>query len=157
MIYLSYFVHSWLVFVTPLKFLRYKLTIRQQALFTIIYGLGIVFTRGIYNFVKVPFGTHTVLLLILSIILFKNILKDFSWQSSIYITLIIFIILLINDAVILLPIMKMLNLTVTGIEKDSILAFMPTIILPNLLLILTYIASIIRDLIHRKRRSEAVL
>lgn len=157
MIYLSYFVHSWLVFVTPLKFLRYKLTIRQQALFTIIYGLGIVFTRGIYNFVKVPFGTHTVLLLILSIILFKNILKDFGWQSSIYTTLIIFIILLINDAVILLPIMKMLNLTVTGIEKDSILAFMPTIILPNLLLILTYIASIIRDLIHRKRRSEAVL
>lgn len=157
MIYLSYFVHSWLVFVTPLKFLRYKLTIRQQALFTIIYGLGIVFTRGIYNFVKVPFGTHTVLLLILSIILFKNILKDFGWQSSIYTTLIIFIILLINDAVILLPIMKMLNLTVTGIEKDSILAFMPTIILPNLLLILTYIASIIRDLIHRKRRSKAVL
>ncbi len=152
MLYLSHFIHAWLVFVTPLIFLNYKTTIRQQALFTIIYGLGVAFSRNIYDFVKVPFGTHTILLIILSIVLFKNILKDFGWNKSIYTSLIIVIILLINDTLILLPLMKMFNLTITGVEKRGSLGFIPVIILSNLILILIYVTFSTRNLIYRKKR-----
>lgn len=151
MIYLLYFLQAWLIFVTPLIFLNYKTTIRQQFLFTIIYGLGIIFSRNIYNFIKVPFGIHTILLLILSIILFKNILKDFGWQKSIYTSLIVFIIILINDALIVLPFMKLLDLNVGLVESDNTLAFILISILSNLLLILACITSIIRNLVYSKK------
>lgn len=151
MIYLLYFVHSWLVFVTPLKFLRYKSTVGQKILFTVVYGAGVIFSRDIYKFLKVPFGTHTILLIILSIILFKNILKDFNWQRSIYITLITFVALLVNDSLILVPIMKLFNLPISKIETDNILAIIFMGILSNLLLILVYIISIVRDLICSRK------
>lgn len=154
MIYLLYFVHSWLIFAAPLKILRYKPTIKQQALFIVVYGVGVIFSRSIYSFLKVPFGTHTVLLIILNAILFKTILKDFSWQKSVCISLIVFIILLINDALILVPAMKLFNLTISKIETNNILAVIFSSILSNLLLILIYIISIIRDLICSKRNSK---
>ena len=151
MAYLLYFFQSWLMFVTPLKLLRYKSTIEQKALFTIIYGVGVIFSRGIYNFLKVPFGTHTVLLIILSIVLFKVILKDFSWQKSIYVSLITFIILLINDTFIVVPVLKWLNLTIGKMGANDISTIIIIAILPNLLLILAYIILVIRDLNMRQR------
>ncbi|HZX21275.1 MAG TPA: hypothetical protein VFF25_02675, partial [Clostridia bacterium] len=84
LVYLLYFFQSWLMFVTPLKSLRYKSTIGQKVLFTIVYAVGAILSRKMYNFLKVPFGTHTILLIIFSTILFKTILKDISWHRSIY-------------------------------------------------------------------------
>lgn len=157
MIYLSYFIHAWLIFVTPLKYLHYKPTIKQRVLFTVIYGLGIGPARSIYKFLRVPFGIHTVFLLVLSTILFRIILKDFSWQNSIYVSLIIFIILLINDALILLPIMKLFNLTIGQVEESRILTFMMIFIVNNLLLILTYVASTIRNLMYDSKEFKQYL
>ncbi|HZK58036.1 MAG TPA: hypothetical protein VFD17_06980, partial [Clostridia bacterium] len=95
--YLLYFIQSWLIFVVPLKFLRYKSTVGQRIIFTIVYAAGSILSRRIYDFLKVPFGTHTFILFIFSIILLKIVAKGLGWQKSIYATLITFIILLIND------------------------------------------------------------
>lgn len=154
MVYLSYFIHSWLVFVTPLKILHRKTTIKQQVIFTIIYGFGIIFVRSIYSFFRIPFGTHTVLLIIVGVVLVKNILKDFDWQKSVYTILISVIILLINDSIILLPTMKLFDLTVIRIEKNKVLLFIMTGILSNLLLILVYFAFVVRDLTHNYKKSR---
>ena len=148
--YLLYFLHSWLVFIITLRFLRYKPTIKQQALFTAIYGMGVVFSRGMYNFFKIPFGTHTILLIILSIILFKVVLGNLSWQKSMYMALIAFIIMMTAEAFAVLPIMKLFNLTITKIETDNTLN-MYIGILSNAALILIYIIFIVRDLNLRKR------
>jgi hypothetical protein len=115
-----------------------------------IYGVGVIVLRGMYNFFKVPFGTHTILLAILSIVLFKIIFKEFNWQKSIYTALIAFIIMLIVEAFAVLPIMKLFDLTVDKIETDKVLN-MYIGVLSNLLLILIYIISVIRDLNIRQR------
>lgn len=151
MLYLLYFIQSWFMFVTPLKFLRHKSTIGQKALFMVVYGVGAILSRSIYNFLEVPFGTHTFLLIIFSIILFKIILKDFSWQKSMYVSLITFIVLLVNDTFIVLPIMKLFGLSVGNIEANNILTTMLICILPSLLLILVYIILAVRDLVCSKK------
>lgn len=151
MVNLSHFVHAWLVFVTPLKFLHYKVTTRQKVIFTIIYGIGIILARYIYNCLLVPFGTHTVILLISHTILLKVILKDFSWQNAMYTSLITFIVLLINDSIILLPVMKLSGITINDIEQNGKLAFWTIAVLSNVLLIVIYIALGVRDLLYKKK------
>ena len=136
--YLTHFVHAFLMFVAPLKFLNYKSTIKQRALFTLIYGLAIIFSRRIYDFLPLTFGTHTILLVIISSVLFKNIVKEISWLKSVYTALILFISVLINDALILLPSMKLFDLTVQKIENSSFLILF-SIIIPNATLIIMYI------------------
>lgn len=151
MAYLLYFFQSYLMFVTPLRLLRYKSTAVQKILFTIIFGVGEIFSRHIYKFLKIPFGTHTLLLFFFCIILFKIILKGFSWQKSIYMSLIAFIILLINDFFIVVPVMKLLDLTVGNIDTNNISSILLLWILPNILLFLVYIVLIIKDLICSKK------
>lgn len=148
--YLLYFFHSWLVFVISLRFLRYKPTIKQQITFTAVYGVGVVFSRGIYNFLKVPFGTHTILLIILSIILFKGILEGFTWQKSMYVALVAFIIMLTAEAFAVLPVMKLFDLTITKIETNNTLN-MYIGVLSNAVLILVYAILVIRDLNMKQR------
>lgn len=149
--YLLYFIQSWLIFVVPLKFLRYKSTIGQRVVFTIVYAVGSIFSREIYRFLKVPFGTHTFLLIILGIILLKIVAKGLGWQKSIYAFLITFIVLLINDTFIVLPVLKLLGLSVGKIEVNNISRVLFMCIMPNLLLILAYIALVVRDLVCSKK------
>lgn len=157
MIYSLYFIQSWFMFVTPLKFLRHKSTIGQKVSFTIIYGIGVILLRSMYDFLEVPFGTHTLLSIILNIILLKIILKDFSWQKSVYVSLITFIALLVNDSFIVLPIVKLLNLSIGNIEPGNIPATMAFCVLPSLLLILAYIVLAVRDLARgRKNPNDTV-
>ncbi len=143
--YLSRFIHAFLMFVAPLKFLNYKSTIKQRSLFTLIYGLAVIVSRRIYDFLPLTFGAHTILLVIISSILFKKILRDFSWSKSIYTALILFIALLINDALILLPSMKLFDLTVLKIETNSFSAFLITMLLSNFTLILVYIVGYLKN------------
>lgn len=155
--YLLYFIQSWLVFVVPLKFLRYKSTIGQRVVFTIVYAVGSILSREIYKFLKVPFGTHTFLLIIFGIILLKIVAKGFGWQKSIYAFLITFIVLLINDTFIVLPVMKLFGFTIGGIEMNSIFRVLFICIMPNLLLILAYIALVVRDLVCSKKGSNGTV
>jgi len=150
-VYLLYFFQSLLIFITPLRFLRYKSTIGQRIVFTTVYAGAVIFSRELYNFLKLPFGTHTFLLIIFSTILFKIIVKGFSWQKSIYASLFAFVVLLINDTFIVLPVLKLLGLTIGKIEVNDIFTVMFMCIMPSLLLILVYIALVIRDLVCDKK------
>lgn len=143
--YISHFTHAFLMFVAPLSFLGYKSTIKQKVLFTLLYGLGVTFSRGIYDFFPLPFGIHTPLLIILSVILFKNILKDFSFQNSIFVSLIMFTVLLINDSLIVLPLMKLFHLTINSMGDRNFLVFLISIVLSDFTLILTYIVGYFKN------------
>lgn len=147
--YLSHFTHALLMFITPLNFLGHKSESKQKFVFTLLYGLGVHFSRSIYNFLNVPFGTHTILLIILNIILFKIIVHNISWKKCIYISLTLFIILLINDSLILLPTMKYFNLTVNLIESNAILRLV-IIIVSNFILILASIAIYFKNKYSKK-------
>lgn len=149
--YLLYFFQSWLIFVVPLKFLRYKSTIGQKVIFTIVYAVEVIFSREIYKFLKVPFGMHTFLSVIFGVILFKIVARDLGWQKSIYSFVISFIVLLVNDTFIVLPVLKLLGLSIGNIEVNNISGILFMCIAPNLLLILAYIVLVIRDLICNKK------
>jgi len=74
--YLLYFIQSWLIFVVPLKFMRYKTTTGQRAMFTVVYVVASILARRVYDFLELPFGTHTFVLLI-----FCNPVQDYSKGS----------------------------------------------------------------------------
>ncbi len=150
--YLSHFTHAFFMFVTPLNFLGYKSTTKQKIVFTILYGLAINFFRKIYDFFPVPFGTHTIILVILNIILFKLILQNIRWKTCIYTCLILYIILLINDLMILVPIMNFFNLTVNQIESNVFLRFI-IIIVSNVILIVAATVGYLKN----KNTNHAIL
>ncbi len=137
--YLSHFVEAFLIFIAPLSFLDYKTNAKQKVLFTVLYGLGIYFSRQIYNFTSLPFGIHIFILIGLSSILFKNILKNYTWKNSIYISLIVFIALLINDSIFLLPYMSIYDLTIEEIQMDNGIIKLIEMTMSNLILIAMYI------------------
>jgi len=114
------------MFFAAIQILNYKATNKQITIFTICYGLGVIFSRKIYSFLPVPFGTHTILLIILSTILFKNILKDSRWIKYIFTSLILTIALLISDTLIVLPSMKLLDWSVQEIQSSIFLTFLLT-------------------------------
>jgi len=145
--YLSHFIHAFLMFVTPLSFIGYKTTNQQKFIFTLLYGLGVVFCRMIYKFHPVPFGTHSIMLVILSIILFKNIVRDYTWKDSIYTALILFIALLINDSIIVLPMLHLLNLSIETIS-DNIFLWVVLTIVSNF----TFIACLILGFFKNKNK-----
>lgn len=138
MLYLSHFIHAWLMFVAPLSLLGYKPTVKQRVWFTLVYALGIIFSRKIYDFLPLPFGTHTLILLTLSVILFKKIVKDFSWHKSLSISLMLFIAMLINDSLILLPIMNLLGITVQELADNPLVLLFITA-MSNFVFIVIYI------------------
>lgn len=143
--YLVHFVHAYLMFVTPLKFLNYKSTIKQQILFTTIYGIGAISSREIYKIFPTPFGMHTIILILLSIVLFKKIVHEFTWQKSIYTSLILVILLLINDVLIFVPIMNIFGLSLDKAESSVFLIFILLIVLTNLTLIIGLIIGYLRN------------
>lgn len=143
--YLTHFVHAFLMFVAPLKFLNYKSTIKQKLSFVLSYGLAIIFSRRIYDFIPLFFGTHTIILVIVSTVLFKKIVKNISWLKSFYISLILFIAMLANDSLIMVPIMRLLNLTIKNLEGNDFLIFLISTILSNFILILACIVSYLNN------------
>ncbi|WP_041718881.1 hypothetical protein [Alkaliphilus oremlandii] len=142
--YLSYFTHAFLMFVTPLSFIGYKTTNQQKITFTLLYGLGVVFFRRIYDFFPVPFGTHSIMLVALSVILLKNIVENYTWKKSIYTALLLFIVLLINDSIIVLPILNLLDLSIESVS-NSIVSWIIFIIISNFLLILCLIIGFFKN------------
>lgn len=136
--HITHIVHAFFMFITPLKFLGYKSTSKQKILFTLLYTLGIIFSRKLYDFLPIPFGTHTILLVILSSVLFKNILKDLTWSKSIYISLTLFIALLVNDAIIIMPIMKLLGVNLEVLGNINLITLVLSNVLNNFTLLLGF-------------------
>lgn len=150
--YLSHLIHAFFMFVAPLSFLNYKTTVIQKILFTLIYGTMVHFSRQIYNLINIPFGSHTLILVILAIILFKNILKDFTWIRSTYISLVLFIILIINDSIFVLPYMKFFHLTITQMEINNVIPIIFKTIVSNSLLVLIFIIGELKN----RRKNYAI-
>ena len=117
MIFLSNFIHAWFFCLAPLSFLNYRPERRQHLIFTLIYGCSVYLSRRIYEFLPVPFGTHTFILIIISIILFTYLCK-ISAKQSIIMTVIVFIVLILADGMISLPVMNLLNITMKSYEEN---------------------------------------
>ena len=145
MLYLVHLVHAYFMFVTPLTFLNYKSTKKQKILFTITYALGSILSRKIYSFFPSIFGSHTLILIILSSILFKSIVREFTWNKSIYTSLMLFIMLLINDTLIIVPVMNTFGLTVEKLETSISLTCIVSIVLNNLTLMIGLIICYLRN------------
>ncbi len=147
---LGHFMHAWLIFISSLMYLEYKPRLKKQVLFTVFYGLGIIFFRRIYEFLPVPFGTHMILLIMWNAILLNVIVKEISWIKATVISLIVFTVLLINDLIIFMPLMKYLDLTVDSIIGANLMRYIILWIASNFLLIVAYITGIMRN---QKRQS----
>ncbi len=147
---IGHFFHAWLVFVTPLLYLGYRPKLKKQALFTMAYGLGVVLFRRIYNFLAVPFGTHTILLIILNVILLNILIEEVNWIKAICITLITFILVLINDSIIVLPLLNFLGMTVSELSTINVPTYLVVLICANILLIVSYLLG---NLIFKKKEA----
>lgn len=117
MIFLSNFIHAWFFCIAPLAIFNQKVTIKQQSIFTLIYGLGVYLSRRIYEFLPVPFGTHTIMLISLGILLFILICKV-SVKKSIMMTLLVFIVLIVADGTLSLPVMNFFNIPMSSYENN---------------------------------------
>jgi len=142
---IGHFLHAWLMFITPLIYLGYKPKFKKQLLFTILYGLGIILFRRIYDFLPVPFGTHMILLVVLHATLLTAILGEVGWMKAIFISLISFVVILINDSIIFVPAMRYLDITINKIGSTNIVTYIILWILSNSLLIVSYIARILKS------------
>lgn len=142
--YIGHFLHAWLMFAAPLIHFGYKIEFKKQALCTILYGIGIILFREMYNFLPVPFGTHVILLVILHSILLITILGKADWIKAMVASLMSFIVILINDSIILIPAMKYLNITVDGIGKSKVFTYIILWTLSNSLLIVSYMLGTIK-------------
>jgi len=134
------------VFISPVTFLGYRQPLKRQAIFTVIYASGILLFRGLQRFLSLPFGTHMILLIILNTVLLTLLIKEISWTKSILISLTVFTIMLINDALVVVPFMKYSNISINDIETGGLLSFFVSAILANLLLITAYIAGVLKSL-----------
>jgi len=91
-----------------------------------------------------------ILLIILNAVLLTVLIKEISWTKSILISLTVFTIMLINDALVVVPFMKYSNISINDIETGGLLSFFVSAILANLLLITAYIAGVLKS---RKKQS----
>ena len=144
------FVHAGLVFVAPLKLFNIKTTILQKVIFTLFYGVGVILSRNIYTLSDaIPFGTHTILLIILNVLLLKIIIKDLSWLKSLNIVLLVVVVLLINDALIVGPFFRYFDITTTQLQKSDSLSLLLRPIVDSGLIIM-YIIALVKNRIKKK-------
>lgn len=136
------------MFIVPLIYLGYKPELKKQILFTGIYGLGIIFFRRIYDIIPAPYGIHVILLIILNTVLITIIVKRINLVMALSISLSMFIIMLINDSIIVVPFMKYLDITVGSIIDNGLITYTILLLLSNFSLIVIYIIGALR---HRKK------
>ncbi|MFZ3172432.1 MAG: hypothetical protein WA118_10665 [Carboxydocellales bacterium] len=134
---LFYFIESSLLVAAGPGLLGMRPRIGQILLVGLVHGLAVWGVRTLYQVLKIPFGSHT---LILAIILFLCL-----WQlaklpifvaisgAAISVTL-----LLISEPLILIPFVGYLNLTFEQIMKNFLL-FFPIALVGDSLLILAVI------------------
>jgi len=117
MIFLSNFIHAWFFCIAPLTLFNYKPTLRQHMLFTLVYGFSVYLSRRIYEILPVPFGTHTFILIAISVALFVFVCKV-SFKISLLCSIIVFIVLVVSDGIISLPVMNLLNITIKSYDES---------------------------------------
>lgn len=104
-----YFGEAVLLFYTGLAMFELKLSIPRLLCVAGLYSLCIWFVRGLYAMYNIPLGTHTLILVVLSILLMKFIGKV-DWIFSVGAVLTGFSLILIGNWFINL-IIQQINLT----------------------------------------------
>ncbi|TCO74378.1 hypothetical protein [Marinisporobacter balticus] len=131
-----YFIECFLMVGAGLGLIGIRPKVKTMLLISIIQALLVYNIRILYIKNNIPFGTHTLLLLISFIILLKFIGKQRSLDSIIA-TLISFLLIMWGDGVFLFPLLRLLKLnpqTLMCKHGGLLLAGL----LANLLLIITF-------------------
>ncbi|MDR5659172.1 hypothetical protein RH915_06690 [Serpentinicella sp. ANB-PHB4] len=150
MIYLTNFIHAWLIFIAPLSLFNVKSSLNEQIIFTFIYGNALHLIRT-YFMPIAPMMTHTVLLMMITIFLYKVLIKQLIWSKCILMAFIWIIALVIAELLITFPIMHITGITVAS--ADTVFAHRLVILFTsNLGLIMIYAIGRFK---HRKSKVSA--
>ncbi|MDW7675161.1 MAG: hypothetical protein SCK28_11570 [Bacillota bacterium] len=97
-----------------------KIRKNEIVAFAIIYGLAVPLARSIYGVMHAPFYTHTMILITIAILLYKFLIK-LSWLKAAAATLLGVTIMFITDALIVVQVIKLFDLTVQEITNNMVL------------------------------------
>lgn len=105
-------IQAWLLILASLSLCGISVSIRKALYFALVYGPLVILVRYIYSVLRVPFGTHTFILMVVIVILFKLFVNDISWVRSIIAMLIGLVLLLVGDAFFVVQAIRFFGLTV---------------------------------------------
>jgi hypothetical protein len=95
-----------------------RLPFKKVAIIAVLHGLGVYAVRSFYVLMNIPFGTHTIILLCIFIILLKTIGKV-RWGTAAIGALLSFIILILSEAFILPPVYDGLSLSLEKVLSQG--------------------------------------
>ncbi len=124
-----------LLAIVGAKVMGEQLGRKSILLISLIYGVSVLGIRSLYQFLKIPFGSHTLILALLMLLLLWQMGK-LPLPTATYSTLISFILLFVGEPLVALPLIKYFHLSFDKIMID-IFWFYVIGLASNSLLILT--------------------
>lgn len=139
--YFIYCLSAWFHFIVPISVLEIKTNHQQKFLFVISLAGMTAFSRSIYQYISLPYGTHTIIFVVFEILLFKLIIKELSLKKSILIAWVNILIVIISESCIVLPILRYYSM---NINTNSLMTLLLGGIGSNLGLMIVWIIGKIR-------------
>lgn len=102
-----------------LALLGYKLTPKSALIVGSTYGLAIYLVRSGYKVLEIPFGTHTIILLSIMVLL-MHFLGKAPWGLSIIATLLGFVFLILGETYLTQPYLTMIGAPSIDEALDSV-------------------------------------
>lgn len=119
--YLSSTIQAWLIIYTSLVIINKEISFKKGLLFGIFYGAWPIFLRHfIYNVLSLPFGIHVFITILFQVIIYKLIIDKISWLQSTVGVLIPFILIIIGESFLLLPLMNVFNISFNDLSTPLV-------------------------------------
>lgn len=115
--FLFFMVESFFMSIIGMGLIGIRLGIRQYLTIGIIHGFFVYVIRNIYLLNEIPFGTHTIILLLIMIILIHYVGK-LSWGEAAVAGFVGIAIMLINEAIVIVPFYGYFNLKFAAVMND---------------------------------------
>jgi hypothetical protein len=133
-----FMVEGVIITLLSLALMGIKLDLKKVVLIGVLHGFFVYLVRGIYTLYGIPFGTHTIILLLIHIALIKYIGKAY-WGEAIAGAFLSFTILFIDETLFFTPIYQIAGLDFVNVVKDPILS----VVMGNIIGLPMYIVALL--------------